>query len=44
MDKRLLHYTTYFIVGLFYALGMPGILTGKVLYALIKALLSPIFK
>lgn len=44
MGKRILHWATYSIVGLFYALGMSGVFVGKLLYAIIKALLSVLFK
>ena len=44
MGKRMLHWITYSIVGLFYALGMGGVLAGKLLYAIIKAVLSALFK
>ena len=44
MGKKLLHWATYSIVGLFYALGMGGVLAGKLLYAIIKAVLSALFK
>lgn len=44
MGKRLLHWITYSIVGLFYALGMSGVLVGKLMYAVIKALLSLLLK
>ena len=40
MGKRIIHWITYSIVGLFYALGMGGVLAGKLLYAIIKAILS----
>lgn len=40
MGKRMLHWMTYSIVGLFYALGMGGVFAGKLLYAIIKAILS----
>ena len=40
MGKRILHWITYSIVGLFYALGMGGVLAGKLLYAIVKAILS----
>ena len=44
MGKRILHWITYSIVGLFYALGMGGVLAGKLLYALVKAILSNFIK
>lgn len=44
MGKRILHWITYSIVGLFYALGLGSVLAGKLLYAIIKAMLSPLFK
>ena len=40
MGKRFLHWATYSIVGLFYALGMGGAFVGKLLYAIIKGILS----
>ena len=40
MGKKILHWITYSIVGLFYALGMGGVFAGKLLYAIIKAVLS----
>lgn len=44
MSKKFLHWVTYSIVGLFYALGMGGVLAGKLLYAIIKAILSALLK
>lgn len=44
MGRRISHWITYSIVGLFYALGMSGVLAGKLLYAIIKAILSVLFK
>ena len=44
MGRRISHWITYSIVGLFYALGMSAVLAGKLLYAIIKAILSVLFK
>ena len=40
MSKKIIHWMTYSIVGLFYALGMGGVFAGKLLYAIIKSILS----
>ena len=44
MGKRILHWITYSIVGLFYALGMGGVFAGKILYAIIKTILFTFIK
>ena len=44
MRKFILHWLAYSIVGLFYALGISGVLVGKLMYAVIKAVLSALMR
>ena len=44
MRKSILHWLSYSIVGLFYALGMGGVLAGKFMYSIIKAILSSLMR
>ena len=44
MRKSILHWLSYSIVGLFYALGMSGVLVGKLMYSIVKAILSALMR